>query len=95
MGTAEAKVTKVSKVKAMQETARRTMMAARLKAQAQPEGKKAGKDAPPVTIRWDSHQAVACFSGILYAMVFLSWSLSVFLTSIVCSSGEDPRFTSS
>jgi hypothetical protein len=24
------------------------------------EGKKAGKDAPPVSIGWDSHKAVVC-----------------------------------
>ena len=41
-----------------QEAARRTMMAARLKAQA--GGKKAGKDAPPVNIGWDSHKPVVC-----------------------------------
>ena len=41
-----------------QETARRSMMAARLQSQA--GGKKAGKDAPPVNIGWDSHKAVVC-----------------------------------
>lgn len=54
MSTAEANDTDASK---MQETARRTMMAARLQKQ---EGKKAGNDAPPVNIGWDSHKPVVC-----------------------------------
>ena len=57
MSTAEAESTDTSDIKAMQEAARRTMMAARLKAQV-PQGKKAGKDAPPVNIGWDSHKPV-------------------------------------